>query len=179
MKPTYEHIYGHQDRKKLWWNLPLEAQLNCVCKVGGVMQPADSSPLAGTVSLPLEHAAIFIREEKSTSDVSKEVRYCLGKEDARKFYTAPRKEKRGGLGWSVERFDQVTWELLHAMLEPKPDMYGLWLAKQSSDMCAMRYNMARRSKTLQGRLDNKCPNCGLVEKAAHLNVCPSEAGTNC
>ena len=31
LKPTYEHVYGHQDRKKLWWNLPLEAQLNCVC----------------------------------------------------------------------------------------------------------------------------------------------------
>ena len=36
---------------------------------------------------------------------------------------------------------------------------------------------ARRSKTLQGRLDDKCPNCGLVEKAAHLNICPSEART--
>ena len=37
--------------------------------------------------------------------------------------------------------------------------------------------MAKRAKTLQGWLDDKCPNCGLVEKAEHLNVCPSEPHT--
>ena len=56
-------------------------------------------------------------------------------------------------------------------------MYGLWLSKQSSGSCATRYNMARRAKTLQGRLDDKCPNCGLMEKAKHLNVCPNESRT--
>ena len=30
---------------------------------------------------------------------------------------------------------------------------------------------------MQGQLDDKCPNCGLVEKAEHLNVCPSESRT--
>ena len=99
----------------------------------------------------------------------------MGEAEARRFYTAPLKKRGGGLGWSKERFNQVAWESLYATLEPKPDMYGVWLSKQSSGSCATRYNLAKRSKTLQGRLDDKCPNCGLVEKAEHLNVCPSKS----
>ena len=30
---------------------------------------------------------------------------------------------------------------------------------------------------IQDILDNKCPNCGDVEKADHFNRCPSEART--
>ena len=129
-KPTYEHVYGHQDRKKLWWNLTLEAQLNCVCD-GLAKETVSHSlllalPRQEKYLLPMEHAAVFVREEKSTTDVSKEVCYCLGEVEARQFYTAtPRKEKGGGLGWYRERFNQVVWESLYSMLEPKPDMYGI------------------------------------------------------
>jgi hypothetical protein len=52
-------------------------------------------------------------------------------------------------------------------------MYGIWFAKQAADVCATRYNMAR----LQDLIDNKCPNCGQVERALHLNMCPSESRT--
>lgn len=30
---------------------------------------------------------------------------------------------------------------------------------------------------IQDLIDNKCPNCGMVEKAEHLNICPSENRT--
>ena len=31
LKPTYEHVAAHQDKKITWWQLSLEEQLNCVC----------------------------------------------------------------------------------------------------------------------------------------------------
>ena len=82
-----------------------------------------------------------------------------------------------GLGWTDERFDKVDWGKLGDTLARKPDMYGICLSKQSSGTCATRHYLVRQAKTLAGQLDNKCPNCGQVEKSTHLNQCPSEYQT--
>jgi hypothetical protein len=177
LKCLYKHVDSHQDRHKLWWQLTLEEQLNCVCD--GLAKAAVSrsmeDPLPRNINqlLPLEKAAVFVNGNKLTTDVSKEARFCLGESDARQFYTAPVKKKGGGLGWSTARFEAVDWRALDKCLASKSDMYGMWLTKQSTGTCATRYNMAR----LQDLVDNKCPNCGMVEKAEHLNVCPSEGRT--
>ena len=150
-------------------------QLNVVCdllaKSGVDRSLATPLPRRGRQTLPLEKAAVFAHGHKLTTDVSKEVRYCMGEEEARAFYTADK--SKGGLGWSVERFNLVDFKSLDKTLASKPDMYGIWLCKQSAGVCATRYNMAR----LQDLIDNKCPNCGMIEKAEHLNVCPSEDRT--
>ncbi len=65
----------------------------------------------------------------------------------------------------------MAWKELGACLDKKPDMYGIWFANQAADVCATRYNMAQ----LHDLIDNKCPNCGQVERAVHLNMCPSES----
>lgn len=177
LKLSYKHVDSHQDRHKLWWQLTLEEQLNCVCdelaKAAVTASMTSPLPRAGKQLLPLEKAAVFVSGNKLTTDVSKEVRFCLGESDARKFYTAPVKKQGGGLGWSTERFEEVDWRSLDRALATKSDMYGIWLTKQSTGTCATRYNMAR----LQDLVDNKCPNCGMVEKAEHLNRCPSEGRT--
>jgi hypothetical protein len=106
--------------------------------------------------------------------VADNVRFCLGEEEARAFYTAPRKNKGGGLGWSDYRFNQVAWGSLDAPLASKPDRYSLWLSKQASGWCATRQRMSR----IQDILDDKCPNCQrAVETSEHLNVCPDEGRT--
>ena len=117
--------------------------------------------------LPREKAAVFIEGKKLTSEAGQEIRHCLGRRDARDFYT--RAKSKGGMGWTASRFDQVAWDSLRDCLEGKPDMYRVWLTKQSSGVCATRSNVSR----IQQDLCNKCPNCGLVEKAEHLNRCPS------
>jgi len=96
----------------LWGNLSLVAQLNCICdglaKAAAVSRSLLSKlPGREQYLLPLEHVAVFVQEDKSTMNVSKEVRYCLGQADARRFYMAPRKKRGGGLGWSKEQFNQV------------------------------------------------------------------------
>ena len=182
LKPVYEHVSGHQDRYKPWWRLTLAEQLNCVCD--GLAKAAVFRSIQQLGSrkepfiLPLERAAVFVSGVKQTSDVSRSVRFCLGEVEARAFYTAPpditeRNSNKGGLGWSQDRFNQVAWSALDAVLASKPDMYGVWLSKQSSGFCATGSQMAR----VHASRENRCPNCGLVERAAHLNVCPSVVRT--
>jgi len=117
-------------------------------------------------------AAVSIDNVKCTTDVAKEVRFCLGEVEARAFYTALK--SKGGLGWSHQRFNQVCWWALELTLAKKPDRYGLWLSKQVSGWCATRKNIAR----IQDLLDDKCPNCQQVaETSEHLNCCPDEGRT--
>ena len=127
----------------------------------------------GPKFLPFKKVAVVLDGVKLTTDVGSEVQYCLGKEDAERFYTKPRDvirgTNRGGLGWSSDRFHSVAWQALDSALKSKPDMFQLWLSKQCIGICAMRQNMAR----IQDILDDKCPNCLQPrEMSDHLNRCP-------
>ena len=171
---TYEHVDAHQDRHKLWWQMTLEEQLNYACDILAKSAVSRSMvvalPSRGLQLLPLESAAVFVQDNKLTTDVSKEVRFALGEREARDFYTRP---KPKGQGWTAERFDQVDFASLNRCLDTKPDMFGIWLSKQSSGFCATRKYMA----CLQDHISNKCPNCGRVEDANHLCRCPGEDRT--
>ena len=111
LKPTYKHIAAHQDKKKTWWQLSLEEQLNCVCdglaKAAVYRSLMDKTPHTNTYLLPLEKAAVIVKGEKSTTDIAKEVRFYLGEDEACRFYTDGRKKTGGGLGWSQHQFNQV------------------------------------------------------------------------
>ena len=151
-KAKYQYVSSHQDCHKLWWQLSLVEQLNCVCnglaKAAVTRSLMSATPRKDKYLLPLEHAAVYVGDAKSTTDVSAEVRHCLGKAEARAFYTAPKTKRGRGLGWSDERFDQVEWGKLAATLDQKPDMYGIWLSKQSSGTCATRHYLAQQAKIL-------------------------------
>jgi hypothetical protein len=45
---------------------------------------------------------VYISDKKSTTDVSTEVRHCLGEAEAHAFYTAPATKRGRGLGWTNE-----------------------------------------------------------------------------
>ena len=163
-KFRYKHVKAHQDKLKSWRELTLSEQLNVVCDglanraIKGYLERDSPTPLT-TSLLPLEKAAVFINNEKATTDVGPNARYLLGAEEARRFYTSPvvlvRGVNKGGLGWSGERFNQVAWTALDRALRSKPDMYQLWLSKQCIGICATRRNLAR----IQDILDDRCPNC--------------------
>ena len=82
IKATYQHVSSQQDRDKLWGQLSLVEQLNCVCN--GLAKSVVTRSLMSTIPcrdkylLPLEHAAVYVGNAKSTTDVSVEVRHCLG-----------------------------------------------------------------------------------------------------
>ena len=52
-------------------------------------------------------------------------------------------------------------------------MFGLWLSKRNTEVCATQYNIALTKNTL----DNKYLNCGRVETLTHLNARPSDGRT--
>ncbi len=141
----YVHVKAHQDTVRPWRELTLTEQLNVICNglanraIKGYLEHQSPTPRVTTL-LPLEKAAVFIGTEKSTTDVGLNVRFLLGTEEARRFYTSPVALvggiNKGGLGWSEERFNQVAWTELDGALRSKPDMYQLWLSKQCIGICA-------------------------------------------
>ncbi len=104
--------------------------------------------------------AIIANGVKIMSDVSSNVRYQLGREEAHKFYTKAIRTvsgvNKGGLGWHAATFDSVDWKAIGEALKGKLEMLGLWLAKQTIGVCATRKNLAR----IKDILDHRCPNCG-------------------
>ncbi len=141
----YVHVKAHQDTVRPWRDLTLREQLNVICDglanraIKGYLERQSPRPRVTTL-LPLEKAAVFIGNEKSTTDVGPNVRFLLGTKEARRFCTSPVTLiggiNKGGLGWSEERFNQVAWTELNGALHSKPDMYQLWLSKQCIGICA-------------------------------------------
>jgi hypothetical protein len=122
--------------------------------------------------LPNEQAALIVENSKQTTDVTAALRFSLGMKKARQFFTKPRRiqgeSNIGGLGWAKDRFDCIEWEALRDVLDTKPDMYGIWLAKQTIGACATRRVMTLRG----GTSDDRCPNCLTgPERSDHLNLC--------
>ncbi len=84
-------------------------QLNVLCDglanraIKGYLE-RDSPTQPAMTLLPLEKAAVFTDNKKLTTNVGPNVRYLLGAEEARRFYTSPVVLVRGvnkrGLGWS-------------------------------------------------------------------------------
>ena len=177
-KLVYEWVESHQDRLKLWFQLSLEQQLNCLCdtlaKEAVTMSLADLTPPT-TYRLPRESVAVYVEGLKQTSDVAKDVRYVLGKAEAMDFYTRPvnakddsgRRKSGGGLGWSKASFNAVAWGELDATLDSKGQMYKQWLCKQSTGFCGTQAMVSHWDNTR----DDKCPDCGRRETASHLNLC--------
>ncbi len=173
----YHHVKAHQDDIYAYDDLPLIQQLNVICD-NLAKQAVQASLLSTTPRasldqiLPNEQAVLVINGRKQTTDVAVDLRFQLGRTEARRFFTNPIRIRgetnTGGLGWSPRRFDCIAWEPLRDVLAAKPDMYGIWLAKQTVGVCATRRVMAR----IQGLSDDRCPNC-LVgpERNTHLNQC--------
>ena len=184
MSFCYKHVRGHQDKHLSWRSLSLIEQFNVQCDTlagqAVTYGAVDGGPAARTIDLllPRERAAVVVDGHKLMSDVSDELRHFLGREDARRFFTAPIRLRRdvnvGGLGWSRSKFDSVDWAALRAGLSGKSEMYGVWLAKQTIGICATRRNMAR----ITGSDDDRCPNCLCgPERSNHLLRCSDPGRT--
>lgn len=111
--------------------------------------------------LPMETAAIFHDNNKISGECGAEIRFHIGLVEARAFYITQ-------LGWYAATFDNVDWKSRDKCLSPKPDMFKMWIFKQSSKFCASGRNMGRWFNSEH----TSCPNCGLEdEDSSHLMHC--------
>ena len=170
----YTHVYGHMDRMLKWEQLTLIQQLNCVCDTLAKNSVSNAISLGyhdrPTQYLPKEDDALVIWGNKITGDISPHLRFHASKEIARKYLTSRRKDK-----WTNDRFNAVDWEHLDLALKNKPDMYKVWRSKQHSGFCGTRVQVGRYSGQVSP--DERCPNCGRRETAAHLMICPDDDHT--
>ena len=170
---TFKHVKSHMDDTLSWEQLSLEQQLNCGCDelakaaVSRTIESLNDRASHQTDLLPKEATALFVDQEKITSDPTNALRYLLGKTKARQFLTTEQ-------GWSGEQFDSVGWDWLNQVLSSKPIMFRLWLSKQHSNFCATNLQM-KRCKLSD---DDRCPSCwSRRERAKHLCTCPSDSRT--
>ena len=112
--------------------------------------------------LPMESAAIFYDGRKISGECGSEIRFQIGKVEARRVYVSQ-------LGWHAQVFDNIDWKARDQALEGKPDMFKQWLFKQSLTFCASGKNMG----WWFGSEHTSCPNCNAPqEDAAHHLHCP-------
>ena len=166
-KLKHKHVYGHQDDRRSRRSLSLEAWLNCACDElakGAVVRAAMSTNIEKHPILPLEQATVYLCGEKQTTDITKGLRYHIGRAQAKQLYA-----ERERNAMSSEEFEDVAWEDLRNFHKGKPMMYSLWYGKQCSGYCGTG-KWLRRYDT---GADSSCPNCAQeVEDADHLNKCP-------
>ncbi len=77
--------------------------------------------------------------------------------------------------WSSECFNAVDWEHLDLALKNNPIMYKIWRSKQHSGFWGTRVQVGRYSGQVSP--DERCPNCGWQETAAHLMIYPDDGHT--
>ena len=110
----------------------------------------------------METVAVFHGGQKISGECGSEIRFQIGKVEARQFYITK-------LGWYAAVFDNVDWIARDKVLSRKPDMFCMWVFKQSSGFISSGKNMRRWF----GSEHSQCPNCGKEdEDAQHLMHCP-------
>eukprot|EP00956_Cyclotella_meneghiniana_P025077 scaffold51495_cov38-Cyclotella_meneghiniana.AAC.3 len=167
-KCAYVHVYGHQDKHKTWDQMSILERLNYRCDElakqavkRGIHYSHITSPMTRQI-LPMESVAVFHGGQKIIGECGSEIRYQIGKVEARDFYI-------NKLGWYAAVFDNVDWAARDKVLSRKPDMFRMWVVKQSSGFISSGKNMRRWF----GSEHTQCPNCGKEdEDAQHLMHCP-------
>jgi hypothetical protein len=71
---TYDHVSGHQDRHRLWWQCSQVEQLYCICD--GLVKVMVTRSMMNVILyrdkylLPLKHAAVYVGNTRSTTNMS-------------------------------------------------------------------------------------------------------------
>jgi hypothetical protein len=168
----YVHVYGHMDSMLKWEQLTPTQQINCICDTltkrsvtNAIRHGYHDRP---TQMLPKEDVAQIIWLNKITGDISPHLRFHANREVAWKHLASRPKHKL-----SNERFHSVDWDHLDLALKNKADVFIIWRSKQHSGFCGTRVQVGRYSGDQYP--DERCPNCGRRETAAHLMLCPDDS----
>ena len=113
------------------------SQLNCVCGIHAkrVVWGLNGNKLSHQEVFPLEPVAVFLEQEKITSDTSKEIRFWAHQTLAKETFF-----KLGLM--SVSSFREVAWRQVNDTLHAVPWLFQLWACKQVTDVAGTNVNQA-------------------------------------
>jgi hypothetical protein len=164
---TYSHVRAYQDDEVAYNLLSHPAQLNCLVdhEAKEVVWGLAGEELPPQEVFPLEPVAVFVGEEKMTSDTSDALRFRAHQKLAEQNFF------RIGI-MSAHSFQEVAWRQVHDALHSVPRLFQLWAAKQVMDVAGTN---EMQSRYTEGH-DPHCPSCASeIETCSHVLHC-EEAG---
>ena len=113
---------------------------------------------------PLEDVAVFIGEDKLSSDMDKYVRFHVHKQIAKEVLAKLRI-------LNEDQFEEIEWRMVWNALKEAPRMFQIWASKQVTNTAGVNKNLAK----YKPRQSKKCPSCDrAVETCARVLVCTEE-----
>ena len=151
----YEHVDAHQDEGKDYALLERQAQLNCVCDgmAKDVVWGLVGEKMLKQCVFPLEAVAVYVGEDKLSSDMSKVARFHVHRHIAEEVCAKLRI-------LDESQFEEVEWRLVWSALKEAPRMFQVWASKQVMNIAGVNRNLAKYKK----RHSKKCPSCNRAEK---------------
>ena len=144
----YEHVDAHQDDGKDFALLKRPAQMNCMCDrmAKGVVWGLAGEKLPKQSMFPLESIAVYVGEDKLSSDMSKCVRFWVHKQIAKEVFAKLSVLDEG-------KFDEVSWGMVWGALKEAQRMFQIWASKQVMDVAGVNKNLAK----CKPRQSKRCP----------------------
>jgi hypothetical protein len=167
-KRIFSHVKAHQDDKLDWEALKHEEQLNCGCDHAAkrCIKETVINGLPKQQAFPLEPLALFVNDQKITTESGPSIRFEAQRQEARRVF-----EERKVL--LPHQFDLVDWPLVHQTLREVPKMFQIFACKQVFDVSATNRFLHKRNAAPNN--SPFCNSCTLHEECAgHILCCPEE-----
>ena len=113
---------------------------------------------------PLEAVAMYVEEDKLSSDMTKHVRFWVHKNIANEVFTKLRVLGEG-------QFEEGEWGMVWGALKEAPIMFQIWASKHVMNVAGVNKMLAK----YKPRQSKKCPSCNReIEICAHVLTCTEE-----
>jgi hypothetical protein len=113
---------------------------------------------------PLESIAVYVCDDKLSSEMSKHVRFWVHKQIAKEVFAKLCILDEG-------QIDEVEWGMVWGALKEAPRMFQNWASKQVMNVAGVNKNLPK----YKPRQSKMCPICGrAVETCAHVLACREE-----
>jgi hypothetical protein len=162
----YKHIRAHQDEHLDYCRLIRPAQLNCQCDYKAKTEIWDriGMPLPAQEVFPLEPVAVFVDQEKMTSDTGDRIRYWAHRALAKRLFCDRHL-------FSPRQFEEIAWEHVSAALHSVPRMFQIWACKQVWEIAGTN----KMQSFYKEDHDPTCPSCEVCEETCeHVLLCEEE-----
>ena len=168
LKTTVEvyHLYGHQDDKTEYSNLPRDAQLNVNVDIeakAALQEAHCHNSFATNAVFPAEGWQVWAGDRKLQGRFRHELRYYLGKINLRKYLYHSH-----AISWNT--FPLLDLTPLDDYVSSQSQPFRLWFSKHWSNFCGIG-TMMKRMNLWETDL---CPCCRCVPESSttHLFLCP-------